>query len=361
MMRHIVLILAASLLLPAGSGRTAEHDKVLVGYVYGKPVNLNYALYTHLCHAFVVAEEDGRLIPRENVPSLEFTTDAHRHGVKALLSLGGWGWDANFAAMSLNLAAEDRYVDTVVNLVDEFDYDGIDLDWEYPDMNIEIAGFERLARKFRKRLDALVSKKSRPMLLTMAAAAEPKTLEWLSNEFLLETMDWVHVMTYDYYGHWSTLAGHHSPLFVSPKMPLEEQRSVALTIEYFLNRKFPPNRLVLGIPLYGRGFDASEPYVALGGPAQPSREPYNYRAIAPLLTSRHWQRQWDNDTKNPWLIARDGSEIICYDDTESVATKTRWAMKHRLRGVFFWHVDADRLPDGTNPLQQSAANVVRSG
>ena len=62
----------------------------------------------------------------------------------------------------------------------------------------EVVGFERLARRFRKELDALGRKKGRPMVLTMAASSNPARSGGSSKEFLLETMDWINVMTYDY-------------------------------------------------------------------------------------------------------------------------------------------------------------------
>ena len=58
---------------------------------------------------------------------------AHQAGVKVLVSLGGWGWDRQFAAIVSKPPAEDRYFKSVMAIVDENDYDGIDLDWEYPD------------------------------------------------------------------------------------------------------------------------------------------------------------------------------------------------------------------------------------
>ena len=78
----------------------------------------------------------------------------------------------------------------------------------------------------------------------------------------------------------------------------------------------------------------------------------NYANIENLL-KQGWTRQWDNETKNPWLIAPDRSSVIGYDDAESVSIKTEWAMKQGFRGVFFWQVGGDLLPDGTNPLQEA--------
>ena len=92
-----------------------------------------------------------------------------------------------------------------MEIVDQFDYDGIDLDWEYPDTKEEVVGFERLTRRFRKELDALGKKKGRPMVVTMAASSNPGTLKWLDKAFLLETMDWINVMTYDFTGDWTEL------------------------------------------------------------------------------------------------------------------------------------------------------------
>ncbi len=355
------LALALHFTLVSGNAATGSdsNNKVFIGYVSGMAKDINYKLYTHLCHAFVVAEKDGTLLPRENVPNHVLLRDAHKAGVKVLLSLGGWGWDENFSAMSLDLAAEDRYVASVMAIIEEYDYDGIDLDWEYPDTNIEIVGFERLSKKFRNLLDALGRKKKRPMLLTMATAAHPTTLDWLSNEFLLENMDWINVMTYDYCGSWSTFAGHHSPLFASTKLTEKEVLSTKLTIDYLIkNREFPADRIALGLPLYGRGFAVSEPYVATTGAPKPSNDSANYKQIPDLIRKEKWVRHWDDETKTPWLVSPDSGDIIGYDDAKSISIKTQWAIDRDLRGVFFWQIDGDRLRDGSNPLQEAAHKTI---
>ena len=341
-------------ILTALPQQTNKVDKVFVGYVYRPPAKINFKLYTHLCHAFITADENGVMRTNRNVPSRELTTQAHEVGVKVLLSLGGWGWDKQFAAMVSKPEAEDRYVQSVLAMVDAFDYDGIDLDWEYPDTTEEVAGFERLAKRFRKQLDILGVKKKRPMIQTMAAAANASTLKWLSNELLLETMDWVNVMTYDMAGDWTDYAGHHSPLFASAKQP-GSPRSTELSMKYLVARGMPANRLALGIPLYGKGFAVSEPYASTKDRKPGQRAPGgHYSRLAQLQKEQGWIRQWDDETKNPWLVAPDRSAVIGYDDAESIALKTEWAMKLGLRGVFFWEINQDRLADGTNPLQEAA-------
>lgn len=331
---------------------------VFVGYVFQPPTNINYKLYTHLCHAFVTLDARGNVKTNANVPSRKLVQEAHEAGVKALLSLGGWGWDEQFAAMARDGEAEDRFVRAVLELVEKFDYDGIDLDWEYPDTPEEVVGFDRLARRFRSALDAMGVSKQREMLQTIAVSSHPGTLKWLSNELLLSTMDWVNVMTYDMAGDWTDYAGHHAPLHASPKQP-GQPNSCEVTIRHLLDRGMPAERLALGIPLYGRGFAAAEPYAPAKKPAPGARQPGgNYSRLFVLQNEHGWKKVRDEQTKVPWLLAPDGNGVIGFDDPESVALKTGWAMSLGLRGVFFWEIAADRTPDGANPLQESSRGAM---
>jgi chitinase len=340
-------------------------DKVFVGYLFGEPRNINFRLYTHICHAFLVADGDGNVQTARTVPSRELTADAHKAGVRVLLSLGGWGWDEQFASITSKPEAEERYVKAVMTIVDEFDYDGIDLDWEYPDTKAEVIGFERLARRFRKDLDGIGKKKGRAMVQTMAASSNPGTLRWLDKEFLLETMDWINVMTYDFTGDWTDYAGHHSPLFASSKQPGGSPRSTEATMKYLLNdRGLPANRLAVGIPLYGRAFGVKEPYASTKGVPKTRKPQGDYRNLRKLQDEQAWTRRWDDETKSPWLLSPDHSMVMGYDDAESVALKTEWASKQGFRGVFFWQLGGDRLPDGSNPLQEASRkewNKVNGG
>jgi chitinase len=329
-------------------------EKVFVGYLYGRPRHINFKLYTHICHAFLVADEEGKVKTDRNVPSPELTKTAHQAGVKVLLSLGGWGWDKQFAAIVSRPESEDRYVSSVIAIVKDNDYDGLDLDWEYPDSEKEVAGFERLVRRLRKALNEIGLTRARPTFLTMAASSNPGTLRWLNKNFLLENMDWINVMTYDFAGDWTNFAGHHSPLFASSKQP-GAPRSTALTMKFLLEeRGLPADRLAVGIPLYGRGFGVSEPYASTKNATKTGIPRGAFANLYRLEHEKGWKRVWDDETKNPWLIAPDQKVVIGYDDAQSVAFKTEWAMKQGFRGVFFWEIGADLLPDDTNPLQEAA-------
>src|SRR5215471_650061 len=105
-------VILSGLLWP-GAGLGVPPDstmqKVFVGYLYQKPPSVNYSLYTHLCHAFVTADGEGKINQGRGVPSRELTTEAHQAKVKVILSLGGWGWDEQFASIVSKPEAEERY------------------------------------------------------------------------------------------------------------------------------------------------------------------------------------------------------------------------------------------------------------
>src|SRR4051812_7924657 len=113
-------VMLAGLSTPGPSFADPEEratDKVLVGYLYGQPRDINYRLYTHVCHAFLVADGEGNVRKARDVPSRELTGEAHRAGVRVLLSLGGWGWDKQFASIVSRPEAEERYARAVMEMV----------------------------------------------------------------------------------------------------------------------------------------------------------------------------------------------------------------------------------------------------
>ncbi|WP_422928280.1 glycoside hydrolase family 18 protein [Singulisphaera sp. PoT] len=347
-------------LLAVGGTLKADEDakpegKVFVGYAYGPSKDLDYKLYTHLCQAFLTADAEGHVRKGRNIPNTKLTSNAHKAGVKVLISLGGWGWDKQFASIVSKPEAEDRYLKSVMEIVKEGDYDGVDIDWEYPDTKEEVVGFERLTRRFRKDLDTLGTEKKRHMLITMAASSNPGTLKWLNKSFLLETMDWVNVMTYDFTGDWTNYAGHHSPLFSSSKQPGNHRPSTERSMKYLIEEQgIPASRLAVGIPLYGRGFGVKEPYASTKDAPKTRMPEGNYSKLHQLLEKEGWTRTWDDETKNPWLLAPDHKSVIGYDDVESVTIKTDWSMKQGFRGVFFWQVNSDAMPGGSHPLQEAS-------
>ncbi len=329
--------------------------RLFLGYLSGHPDNINYALFTHICHAFVVADEEGQIVARTAVPSRKLTTEAHQANVKVILSLGGWGMDKEFAALTSKEVSYERFVTAVMKMTDEYDYDGIDLDWEFPDNVTEAKNFNRLARRFRRELDVLGKKKHRHCLLTMAVNASPGLSQWLDTDVLLETMDFINVMTYDFYGAWSQQAGHHSALFESSKgTGASTEKAMAYWHE---GKGIPKDKLLVGLPLYSRGFAAAKSYDKVNRDAPRPFQALAYHNLHQLIKDG-WICSWDDETKNPWLTSPKGDYVHSYDNEKSLMLKTHWAIQQDYRGVFFWEIKQDRLEDGSNPLLEASRKAL---
>ena len=320
------------------------------------PSTINFGLLTHVAHAFLLAKEDGSPVPTGRVPSRELTSAAHGAGVKVILSLGGWGSDRYYAPMVQSEAAMRTHVQEVVRIVAEHDYDGVDLDWEHPDDARDREAFAFFAREFRAALDELGKERGRSYELSAALNPSEWSGRWLDEKALAETMDYLNIMTYDFSGPWGDHANHHSPLYSASAHSGKEWPSVERGMRYWWEKKgFPKDRLNVGIPLYGRGFRAAQPYRPNPREGrQWERSELGYRDAAALIRGG-WRREWDAPAGVPWLYAPDGTAVIGYDDAESVAGKTKWARENGFRGVFFWALGHDYLDDKSQPLLEAAA------
>ena len=214
--------------------------------------------------------------------------------------------------------AEDRYVEAVVKLVDESDYDGLDLDWEYPDTERRSrassgssalrAGLRRDRQAARAADGADDGRLVQPRHAAVAQHGVPAGDDGLGQRHDLRLRRRL-----------DRLRGPPLALFASSKVPAAAGRSIEATMLYLVeDRKIPADRLAVGLPLYGPGFrrrralrlDQGRPGVRIPqGDCQPHR----------LLERGRLDAVWDDETKNPWLIAPDGSAVIGYDDAESIA------------------------------------------
>lgn len=71
-------------------------------------------------------------------------------------------------------------------------------------------------------------------------------------------LDIINVMAYDYHGGWESKTGHNAPLYARPdESANERQLNVNFSINYWISRGAPRNKIVLGMGTYGRSFTLS--------------------------------------------------------------------------------------------------------
>ena len=244
-----------------------------------------YDKLTHINYSFLTPKDDGTFNPIVNGWKLKkIVANGHSQNVKVLISVGGWGWDSQFETVAADPSLRSAFVQNLKAFVEEYQLDGADIDWEYPDAGQSSQNFLALIRELRA---AMPDK-----LLTAAVVAygDDTGLGIPQESFAL--MDYVVVMAYagSDHGTW-------------------EQFDKGLA--YWNARGLPRDKLVIGLPFY----------------SEPGGVPF-----AKLVEQDPAAAQSDS---YPYLGATEN-----YNGIPTIEAKTKFALANA-GGVAFWALDHD--------------------
>ena len=181
-------------------------------------------------------------------------------------------------------------------------------------------------------------------MLTMTIAPTYWGGQYYDVAALYPLLDWIGVMTYDYYGSWYSMTGHNAPLYSNPLDPYDAGSTDESIRQYYHDvRGVPWNKLVSGIPFFGTVFTGTTNiYTPAGGGNQ-----YTYRNLSAL----NYTYNWDNVSQVPYLTSpNNGGAFVTLDDAASVRLKCQYAKAKGLAGVMVWEISQDLLSSGSQPL-----------
>ena len=302
--------------------------------------NLNLDVLTHIVHSFAYPNSSGEILVPNNFYDISISNVIHDGGGKLLLALGGWGQSEGFAPIAESKDLRKTFITNLLALCDQYGYDGIDIDWEYPENNVEKNNLNLLVYE----MDSIFYQHNNDLLITMAIPASGWKGQWFDFNFLKNYVDFFNVMTYDYHGSWSSHVGHNSPLYNSPSSDVEG--SCHTGINYLaLTRQIPKNQLNMGVPFWGKLYNASNLNLPFDGSALDKW----YSEIVDLVESSNWDYYWDDIAKCPYLININNQQIITYDNPESIKEKCNYIIENELGGVMIWALGYD-IVDGNQEL-----------
>ena len=138
------------------------------------------------------------------------------------LAIGGWNDSQGdkYSRLVNSPAARRKFIQHAVRFLEKYNFDGLDLDWEYPSCWQTDCKPERY--KDKQAFATFVSElrqefEPRGLLLSAAVSPSKKIIDvGYDVASLSRDLDWVAVMTYDYHGHWDKKTGHVSPFYQHP-------------------------------------------------------------------------------------------------------------------------------------------------
>ena len=232
--------------------------------------------------------------------------------------------------------------------MNEYSFDGLDLDWEFP-------GFPKKNGTERRGYTAIITKLrrvfGRKYLLTVAVPAQERVFK--SGYELLEIsrqVDWLNVMTYDYYVWTSLFTGPNAPLYSLSEtkyVPIAKHLSVDWSIQEFITMGVPRHKIVMGIPTYSRGYKlllSSGPKPlrpALGAHSGELPDYLTFPEVCKFISMPETRVYYDSFAEVPFLSTK--SVWVTYEDERSLIAKVRYALSNHLGGYMTWNLNSDNF------------------
>ncbi len=279
--------------------------------------------------------------------------------VQVLASVGGWGGSDGFFHLANDPARRAVFTASAVQFLREHPgFDGIDIDWEHPGDNgasngVQLGspadgqGYADLMHDLRRALDQLTAETGRPYAVTTAINTTQPVVKRINFKRAAEALDLVFMMTYDFYGSWSKVAGNHSTLRSSAP---EADDSIERSVKNLEEAGVPRAKMVAGVAMYGRGFtgvDKPKTGAAKTGSYPGADGSATYRQIASRYLGAKGQglngykAVFDAQTQ-AWNLFHPQHKLwMGYDDPRAVLLKGEYVRKQGLAGLFAWELSQD--------------------
>ncbi|CAG2182274.1 unnamed protein product, partial [Oppiella nova] len=241
--------------------------------------------------------------------------------------------------MVTNTESRQKFVKSVVTFLDKYNFDGLDLDWEYPGNRggaaSDIDNYVKLLEELKEAF------KPHGFLLTAAVSPGRGTID---RAYIIpklnELLDWANIMAYDYHGGFDDYLGHNAPLYSRPDETEELERklhqnyrtfNVDYTINYYATHGLSKDKMIMGVPFYGRAWtlmNASQNHLhdeargmSPAGYISHEEGVFGYNEMCQMIIENpsQWGHSYDKDYRAPYSWTKD--IFVGYDNVDSIQCK----------------------------------------
>lgn len=266
--------------------------------------------------------------------------------LKVMLSLGGWGGCETCSDIFNSAENRKVFAQSTLAIIEEYQADGIDLDWEYP----TIAGYpaHKYAMHDRANFTSLIeelrSAFGNRYELSFAAGGFDSFLETAVDwDAIMPLLDNVNLMSYDIVNGGTPHTGHHTALYSTP----QQKDSTDNAVQFLLRKGVAPEKIVIGAAFYARVWEqvnANNNGLYQSGVHIDGAD---YKEFSTRFNSADgYVYYWDDTAKAPSFYSPSKKIFATFDDKHSLAEKARYVQKHKLGGMMFWQLPHDTDKDG---------------
>ncbi|XP_032525192.2 probable chitinase 2 [Danaus plexippus] len=372
-------------------GKPPPHDKLIVCLISSWAVyrpgagafnieDIEPSLCTHLVYCFAGFDEETNKIKsldpwqdlednygRAAYKRVVAFKEKHPH-LKVTISVGGWNeGSTKYSKLAADPAARKTFIDSVMEFLAKYKFDGLDLHWDYPTGR----GGQKIDRTTYVTLLKELSEAFEPKSYLLTAAIRT-TKEDMNAVYDLDQLnyylDFIYLMTYDYHGPWDGIIAPHAPI---KGRTVGDILSVDYTIRYLRDRGMTMGKLILGLPMYGRTYNlvhgdiknveyysTATQTIGFSGPL--SKEPafMGYNEICSAFSNRTsgWTKGWHEKSSTAYL--RNGDKFISYDSPRTIADKVKLGLDYELGGFSSWSIVTDDFRGACDEEHDTYADYI---
>ncbi|XP_052079620.1 chitinase-3-like protein 2 [Mytilus californianus] len=298
-----------------------------------------------------VDDDNGLLPPDAKGKYFDFTNIKIRNKkLVTLLSIGGATSSEALHNVAETPERRKAFAKNCRIYLRDRNFDGFDIDWEYPGVFKD--KFTELLKAMRSEFDnddaIRTSHKPRLVLSIAVAAGKPNIDESYNVKEIVKYVDFINVMAYDYFGTWSKVSGFTGPLFSRlSDQTYNPQLSQNWTIQYWMKKGAPPEKLVMGITATALALTLRSPSnhsigapvinSTIVGPIRKLRGQLSYFELCDKV--KGLRGIWDDEQK--YTYAYSGNQWFAYNTPRSMIEKVKYAKTMGLGGIMFWTYDLD--------------------